>query len=117
MMRLACLIAVMALGLASTAVAAPDGKNRKVMIENVSSQSIRELYASPVTAGTWEEDMLGDRTIPPGADLSANIDNGTNECNYDMKVVMANGTAIERRAVNVCAVSAWTIGESGNRLH
>jgi len=103
-------------GASSIASASTDGKNRKVTVENLSSQTIRELYASPVTATTWEEDMLGQRTLPPGQNLLTNIDNGTNECNYDLKAVMANGREHVRRRVNVCAANKWVIGDSGDSI-
>ena len=83
-------------------------------VQNISSQSIYNLYASPVTSTTWEEDLLGkDGTIPSGTSKVANIDNGTTECNYDLKVVMANGREHIQRGVNVCAVSKWVIGDAG----
>jgi hypothetical protein len=104
------------LTLASGAAAAPDGKNRKVTVENLSSQTVRELYASPITATTWEEDLLGQRTLTAGQSISANIDNGTNECYFDLRAVLADGKAIEQRKVNVCAASKWVIGDSGNSI-
>ena len=96
--------------------AASDGKNRNVTVENVASQSIYYLYASPATSTTWEEDLLGSGTIPSGESKVANIDNGSNECIYDLKVVMADGKEHIKRRVNVCAVSRWVIGESGNSI-
>ncbi len=96
--------------------AANDGKNRRVTVDNVASQSIYYLYASPATSTTWEEDLLGSGTIPAGSTKVANIDNGTNECYYDLKVVMADGREHIQRRVNVCAVSRWVIGESGNSV-
>lgn len=99
---------------APASAASTDGKNRKVLVENISSQTLRELYASPVTSKTWEEDLLGQRTLTAGQSISANIDNGTNECNYDLKAVMANGAEHVKRGVNVCAISKWTIGDSGD---
>jgi hypothetical protein len=101
---------------AGTANASNDGKNRKVTVMNISSQTVRELYASPITATTWEEDLLGQKTLGAGQSISANIDNGTNECYYDLKAVMANGKAVEQRKINVCAVSKWTIGDTGNSI-
>lgn len=98
------------------AAAAPDGKNRKVTVENISSGTVRELYASPVTAKTWEEDLLGQRTLTAGQSILANIDNGTTECNYDLKAVMANGTEHVKRGINVCAISKWVIGDSGDTV-
>jgi hypothetical protein len=102
---------------ASTAGAAStDGKNRKVVVQNLSSQAIYNLYASPISAKTWEEDLLGQGTIPAGGNKTANIDNGTNECMYDLKAVLANGKALEHRQVNVCAAAKWVIGDSGESV-
>jgi hypothetical protein len=99
-----------------TAFAATDGKNRRVTVENLSSQSIYYLYASPQSSSDWEEDLLGSGTIPAGESKVANIDNGTNECIYDLKVKMADGKEYIQWKVNVCAVSTWTIGDSGNSI-
>ena len=110
------LAAAAAIVVSGPASAAPDGKNRKVTVENLSSQTVRELYASPITAKTWEEDLLGQRTLTAGKSLSANIDNGTNECYYDLKAVLANGKVFEQRKINVCAASKWVIGDSGNSV-
>jgi hypothetical protein len=109
--------AAVAMLMVSNPAVAADGKNRKVLVENISTQTLRELYASPVTAKTWEEDLLGQRTLTPGQSISANIDNGTPECNYDLKAVMANGTEHVKRGVNVCAISKWTIGDSGDSVN
>jgi hypothetical protein len=98
------------------ASAAPDGKNRKVVVQNLSTQSIYNLYASPVTSTIWEEDLLGDGTIPSGTSKTANIDNGTTECYYDLKAVMANKREHVQRRVNVCAVNKWVIGDAGNSM-
>ncbi|MBT2134989.1 hypothetical protein KK137_11650 [Croceibacterium sp. LX-88] len=99
-----------------TAWAASDGKNRKVVVENYTSVTLRELYASPVSSDTWEEDLLGQRTLGPGETIEADIDNGTEECFYDLKAVLSNEKTVEQRNVNVCEVSAWTIGDSGNSI-
>ena len=96
--------------------AASDGKNRVVTVENISSQSLNYLYASPITSKTWEEDLLGDRTLARGQSIEADIDNGTNECQYDLRAVMADGREVIRRNINVCAVSKWTIGDSGDSI-
>ena len=100
----------------SAALAAPDGKNRKITVINLSAESVREIYASPVTAKTWEEDLLGQRTLSAGSSISANVDNGTDECYYDLKAVLASGKQIVQRKINVCAVTKWTLGASGDTI-
>jgi hypothetical protein len=96
--------------------AASDGKNRVVTVENISNTSLNYLYASPISSKTWEEDLLGDRTLSRGQSIEADIDNGTNECQYDLRAVMADGRVVIRRNINVCAVSKWTIGDSGDSV-
>jgi len=118
MMRMVKYAIAGALLLASTASGAEstDGKNRKILVQNIGSQAIRALFASPVTATTWEEDLLGTRTLGPNQSVSANIDNGTNECNYDLKAVRTDGSEVTERGVNVCAKSKWAIGDTGDSL-
>ena len=108
--------ATVAVSVPVSSFAATDGKNRRVTVENLSSQSIYYLYASPQTSSDWEEDLLGSGMIPSGSSKVANIDNGTNECIYDLKVRMADGKEYIQWKVNVCAVSTWTIGDSGNSI-
>lgn len=117
MKKLLALVGAAALvSVSGAAAAATDGKNRVVVVENFTSQSLNYLYASPITSKTWEEDLLGDRVLPRGESIEANIDNGTNECQYDLRAVMADGREVIRRDVNVCAVSKWTIGDSGDSI-
>ena len=102
--------------LATPAFASTDGRDRRVNVVNASGQVLRELYASPVTSSSWEEDILGANVLRPGQNIVANLDNGTNACQYDLKVVMANGREHVRRNVNVCVVGQWTITNRGNSL-
>lgn len=99
---------------APTVAPAADTLNRHVIVANISSQTLRELYASPVTSDTWEEDLLAEGVLPAGERIDANIHNGTDECNYDLKAVMADGSEHIRRGINVCSISQWTIGDSGD---
>lgn len=110
------LAAAAAVAAAIPGQAATDDKNRVVTIENLSSQTVREVYASPVENDTWEEDMLGSDVLPSGESMRFDIDNGTNECMYDLKAVMANDKEYVRRKVNVCTVSTWVIGDAGDSI-
>ena len=114
MARLILLAAVLGTAtlIPAVASAAPDGKDRKVLVQNVSNHVLRELYASPSTSTTSEENLLANRTLESGKSISANIDNGTNECYYDLKGVMDDGRAVEHRTVNVCAATKWVVGET-----
>ena len=118
MKKLFALAAAAALvSISGAAEASSDGKNRVVTVENISNQTLNYLYASPISSKTWEEDLLGDdRVLSRGESIEANIDNGTNECQYDLRAVMADGKEVIRRNINVCAISKWTIGDSGDSI-
>jgi hypothetical protein len=100
----------------ATPAHAQDGRDRRVNVINASGQAVREIYASPVTSRSWEEDMLGANVLPAGRSMVFNIDNGTSQCRYDLKAVMSNGREHIRRNVNVCVVGSWTITNRGNSL-
>jgi len=100
----------------SASAGASDAQNRHVNVMNMSSQAMRELYASPVTSDNWEEDLLGTGTLAAGQSIDANIDNGTGECSYDLRAVMADGHEHIQRKVDVCSVSQWMIGDSGDSI-
>ncbi len=108
--------ATVAVSVPMAAYAANDGKDRRITVQNLSNQAIYYLYASPQSSGDWEEDLLGSGTIPAGQSKVANIDNGTNECIYDLKVKMADGREYIQWKINICAVSTWTVGDSGNSI-
>ena len=117
MKKLFALAAAAALvSVSGAADAASDGKNRVVTVENISNQPLNYLYASPITSKTWEEDLLGERVLSRGESIEADIDNGTNECQFDLRAVMADGKEVVRRNINVCSISKWTIGDSGDSI-
>ncbi|MFC7551600.1 hypothetical protein ACFQU7_03700 [Pseudoroseomonas wenyumeiae] len=41
--------------------------DRRVEVVNASRQDLREFYASNTKRGSWEEDILGEDVLPPGA--------------------------------------------------
>ena len=116
-LAMSALIAALAFCAATAVSAADDGKNRRVVVENLSTIAVNELYASPVTSDSWEEDLLGEEVIPSGDSRGAMIDNGTDECQYDLKIVMSDHKEYIHRDINVCAVSWWVIGETGDTVH
>lgn len=101
---------------ATPAHASTDGRDRRVNVINASGQTLREIYASPVSSRSWEEDMLGANTLSSGRSMVFNIDNGSNQCRYDLKAVMANGREHVRRNVNVCVISSFTISNRGTSI-
>ena len=109
--------------LAAVAVSAPagaqngsDGRDRRVLIENRSSQPILYVRGSPTTDPSFGADRIPDRTIGSGSSSVVDFASGTRACQYDLRVTLADGSNIDRMNVNVCRVSRWTIGARTNDL-
>ena len=109
--------------LAAFAAAAPaiaqtgvDGQDRRVLIENRSSQPILYVRGSPTTDPSFGDDRIPDRVIASGQSSVVDFDNRTRACNYDLRVTLADGSNVDRMNVNVCRVSRWTIGDRSNDL-
>lgn len=88
-----------------------DNKDRRVEIHNHSGKTIGWIYASNVGTNDWQEDLLRSRgTLDPGEQVTANLDDGTGYCQYDVKVkFMYGGNTLVRNRINVCAVSVIDI--------
>ncbi len=100
-------VAVVVMGVAAGAGA----EDRRVRIINETSYTITEFYASNVGADTWEEDILGLDTLPPGESVVINFDDGTGYCKFDFKAVFSDGDEAVKRGVDVCEISSFRFTE------
>lgn len=94
--------------LAAAAVLAPAAvdaqPNPDFWVVNRSTIRIDRLYVSPVDRDEWGHDWLGDHVLAPGERFPVRPPRD-GRCLYDIRVVYADGSAEERRRVNICAVA------------
>ena len=90
-------------------ISAAQAQDRRIRLINESSQRIEEFHASNVNRRGWEEDILGRRVLNPGQSIVINLNDGTGQCRFDFLTVMANGTKIEKRNVDVCRLETYRI--------
>lgn len=64
---------------------------------------VNELYVSLSTDQNWGPDRLGRGTLPPGASMPVSLPAGRS-CTVDIRVVYADGRALERRRVETCSI-------------
>ena len=79
-----------------------DGRDRFLTLVNGGDQTIMYFYASPPSAGDWEEDVLGDEVVSSGERFRINFN--TDErctCTYDTRAVLADDSEVIRK-VSVC---------------
>ena len=66
--------------------------DRHIEFTNATQVAVVEIYASPVGAGRWEQDLLGDGILPPASSALISIDGGMGYCRFDLKAVFDDGT-------------------------
>lgn len=80
------------------------------MLENRSGVQINEIYFSPVAQQDWGQDRLGQNVLPAGQSVRYQPSPAGS---YDFRVVFANGQALERRNVDLCAVGLVAVTAQG----
>ena len=102
---------VAALSLAAALFASTIGSagamERKVQINNQTSYTIVEFYASNTGTNDWQEDILGSDVLPSGSSVSINIDDGSGYCKYDFLAVFDDGDQLVSADNNVCELDSF----------
>lgn len=74
---------------------------------NRSGRTIREVYVSSSANNSWGSDRLGERLLPSGRYWT--IRQSETGCSFDLRVVFEDGGAFERRNINACQISEFSI--------
>jgi hypothetical protein len=83
--------------------------NRNVSIVNASGMTITNFYGSNAGSSSWEEDILGTSTLSSGSAVNINFNDGSGYCDFDFKVVFADGSVGIENGIDVCTISTYTI--------
>ena len=84
----------------------------KFSLINNSARAIKNFYTSPTTTTDWQEDVLGEDTIAPGATDAITIADGSTQCVYDMRFVMDDGAEAIEKGIDVCKLSSYTLSDA-----
>lgn len=105
------LIGLLAALAACPAAAQP---NPDFWITNTSGRQINEIYVSPATDTNWGANWLREHVLPSGHRFPIRPRrDGT--CIFDIRVVFADGSAEERRRVDVCSINEVVFGPAARR--
>ncbi|MBI1417703.1 MAG: hypothetical protein GC146_10820 [Limimaricola sp.] len=83
--------------------------DRHVRIVNHTNRTIYRFYGSNVGTNSWEEDILGQDVLLPGQSVNINFNDGSRYCNFDFKIVFADGSSAVESNINVCRVGTYTL--------
>ncbi|MCK8783009.1 toll/interleukin-1 receptor domain-containing protein [Roseomonas sp. NAR14] len=81
-------------------------------VVNAGPSGMYELQISPVWQRDWGRNLLGILEIPPGSRLVWRRPAG-GDCAYDLRARFRDGTVIENRRQDLCALSELRIGPAG----
>ena len=76
---------------------------------NATGVEIHQLNVSPASADEWEEDILGDTTLPDGVSVDVQFAGGSDACLWDIRVIDGEGVEIYWEGINLCEVSRVTL--------
>ena len=82
-----------------------DSTDQTFVLRNNTGQTIMRVFVSPVTSNNWEEDVLGRNVLPDRETLRVNFNRSEDECNWDIKVDLADGSSREQRNMNLCRLA------------
>jgi hypothetical protein len=77
---------------------------------NESARSLHYFYAAPSVSSSWGRDLLaGGHTLRAYSTGTVTISDGSTECYYDFKFIMADGSETIRNEINICDLGSYTI--------
>lgn len=85
----------------------------KFTVNNDSNIDIRYLYISDYRQKDWGPNLLGQRTLGDGDQMTLYFQPNTRSCNYDIRAVFENSRSVVKRNVNLCQTSILRITSSG----
>lgn len=102
--------ATLAPALALLLVAVPlAAQDLQFELNNRSSYTVMEFYASPSDVGEWEDDILGADVLGAGDSMGITIADARTQCEYDLRFVFDDGDVVERGGVDLCETGSYTL--------
>jgi hypothetical protein len=105
--KVALTLGVIALFVTASALAR-SGK-QDFMLHNQTGVEIHSLYVSPHSTDDWEEDVLGQDTLPTGDSVKITFDDRDKHVHWDLKVTDKDGNSLEWYDLNLIEISEVTL--------
>lgn len=107
-LRVKTVVAVCALSLLLTPLVFAQGK-QDFTLHNMTGVEIHELYVSPHSSDDWEEDILGEDTLPNGESVDIHFSRKEKSKLWDLKVVDKEGNSITWENLNLLEIADVTL--------
>ncbi len=105
--KIALALGVMALFLTASSFAHKGPQD--FVLHNETGVEINSLYVSPHDSDDWEEDILGEDTLPNGKSVKITFDDRNKKVHWDLKVTDKDGNSLEWEDLNLLEISEVTL--------
>lgn len=103
-------------GPVAQAPAGPAAQDRRIRVNNASSQTITLIKGSATSDSDWGQDRIPSGVLRPGGTVMIDFDDGNGECVYDLQATLQDGTLRVRRGVNICQVVDWIVTDDDSAV-
>jgi ABC-type transport system substrate-binding protein len=93
----------------NTNSAGQQGAKQDFMLVNATGVEIDKLYISPHDADDWQEDILGQDTLPSGQSLEIKFHRNESAAMWDLRIEDKQGNSIEWENLNLTQISKVTL--------
>lgn len=98
------LASLFAAGFAAPAIA----EDLQFELVNNSAYTVVQFFTSPANMDDWREDILGAEVLPSGEMGTVTITDGSDQCVYDIRVVMDAAEDLYD-TVDMCQMASYTL--------
>ena len=102
------LVVVCALSMLLIPVASAAGEQDFTLV-NQTKVEINAVYISPHSTNEWEEDILGQDTLPSGENVDITFSRTEKAAKWDLRIEDKGGNAIEWENLNLLEISKVTL--------
>jgi hypothetical protein len=74
----------------------------KIMVVNSTGYTIAQIYISPATSDSWEEDVLDWDVLEDGQQFEVDFRRAENTCDWDLRVVYSDGSDATWDGLDLC---------------
>lgn len=105
--KIALALATVAMFITATAFAR-SGK-QDFILHNQTGVEVNSVYVSPHSTNDWEDDVLGEDTLPNGESVKITFDDRDKHVHWDLKVTDKDGNSLEWYDLNLVEISEVTL--------
>lgn len=79
------------------------------ILHNQTGVEINSVYVSPHSTDDWEDDVLGEDTLPNGQSVKITFDDRDKHVHWDLKVTDKDGNSLEWYDLNLIEIEEVTL--------